>query len=84
MFFAGTDKVWEQDTFGPAAPAWTTAAARPAFSPTGRLVAAVEQVSGVWSVTVRQASNGVLQWSVPAPPARCSTNRRSRPMASAS
>jgi hypothetical protein len=67
VVFAGTDKVWEQDTFGPAAPAWSQAASRPAFSPTGRLVAAVEQVSGVWSITVRKASNGALQWSVPSP-----------------
>jgi hypothetical protein len=67
VFFAGTDKVYEQDTYGPAAPAWSTAASRPAFSPTGRLVAAVEQVSGAWSITVRKASNGAVQWSVPAP-----------------
>ena len=67
VFFAGAAKVWEQDTYGPAFPAWDGAASRPAFSPTGRLVAAVEQVSGVWSITVRKASTGALQWSVPSP-----------------
>lgn len=67
VFFAGTDTVHEQDTYGPAFPAFTAAASRPAFSPTGRLVAAVEQVSGLWSITVRKASTGALQWSVPSP-----------------
>ena len=67
VFFAGSDTVHEQDTYGPAFPAYGAAASRPAFSTTGRLVAAVEQVSGVWSITVRKASTGVLQWSVPSP-----------------
>ncbi|HET6969180.1 MAG TPA: hypothetical protein VFI44_12905, partial [Ornithinibacter sp.] len=67
VFVAGTDTVHEQDTYGPAFPAFTAAASRPAFSPTGRLVAAVEQVSGTWSITVRKASTGALQWSVPSP-----------------
>lgn len=67
VFFAGTDQVWEQDTFGPAAPAWAAGASRPAFSPAGRLVASVEQVAGAWEVTVRNASTGALQWSVSSP-----------------
>ena len=67
VFFAGDGVVYEQDTYTSAFPSYTAAASRPAFSPAGRLVAAVEQVGGVWSVTVRVAATGVLQWSTPAP-----------------
>ncbi|HYN68143.1 MAG TPA: VCBS repeat-containing protein [Ornithinibacter sp.] len=67
IFFAGTDQVWEQDTYGPAFPSYTAEAFRPAFSPNGRLVAAVEKVADVWTITVRKASTGVVQWSVASP-----------------
>ncbi len=67
LFFAGGTQVWEQDTYGPAFPSYTADASRPAFSPNGRLVAAVEQVSGTWSITVRKASTGQLLWSVGSP-----------------
>jgi len=67
LFFAGDTQVWEQDTYGPAFPSYTAGASRPAFSANGRLVAAVEQVSGVWSITVRKASTGALLWSVASP-----------------
>jgi FG-GAP-like repeat/WD40-like Beta Propeller Repeat len=67
VFFAGDKTVYGQDMLGPAFPLYTATAYRPAFSPTGRLVAAVEQVNGVWSITVRKTSNGALQWSVPSP-----------------
>lgn len=67
VFFAGDKTVYGQDMSGPAFPLYAAAAYRPAFSPTGRLVAAVEQVGGVWSVTVRRTSDGALQWSAPSP-----------------
>ncbi len=67
LFFAGDTEVWEQDTYGPGFPSYTAEASRPAFSPNGRLVAAVEQVAGVFSITVRKASTGALLWSVASP-----------------
>lgn len=67
VFFAGDTQVYEQDTYNPAFPSYTAAASRPAFSPTGRLVAAIEDVDGVPSLTVRTASTGSLQWSVKSP-----------------
>ncbi len=67
LFFAGDTQVWEQDTYGPAFASYNADASRPAFSPNGKLVAAVEKVADVWSITVRKASTGAVLWSVPSP-----------------
>ncbi len=67
VFFAGGTAVYEQDTFGPAFPAWQGSLSRPAFSPTGRQVVAVEDVGGTSSITYRVAETGKLLWSVASP-----------------
>ena len=67
VFFAGEEAVWEQDTYGPAFEGFAAQASRPAFSPNGRLVAAVEPDGDSTKITVRTASSGALQWSVASP-----------------